>query len=236
MGLAGSRLDQRVDETDEGEPEQDDREPRRPRSSGLEAAGDDQELAQEERRRRQTRERPEREPHRGAQAAFRPPDAGHTVRRRARLVADERRRGVEAERLRDRVGGDVDGDPGDRERRREADPERDHAHVLEARIREQALPGERPPQERNRNRQRDEPEPDQHVLRRVRADHGRERVLRAPGNEQHARQERRREQSRDGRGRLRVRVGKPVVDGRPADLGREAGQQEQVGDERRLRA
>ena len=63
---------------------------------------------------------------------------------------------------------------------------------------------------------------------------GRERVLGAPGDQQHGRQERRREQRRDRRRRLGVGVGKPVVHRRPADLGGEAGEQQQVRDERGL--
>ena len=50
------------------------------------------------------------------------------------------------------MGGDVDGDAGESERRGEADAEPDHAHVLQAGIREQALPRQRPPQERDRHR------------------------------------------------------------------------------------
>ncbi len=81
----------------------------------------------------------------------------------ARLVAEERHRGVEAERLRDRVAGDVEHDAGERERRAEADPERDHAHVLEARVGEQALPGQRSPEERDGDGERGEPERDEHA-------------------------------------------------------------------------
>ena len=62
---------------------------------------------------------------------------------------------------------------------READPERDHAHVLEARVGEQALPGQRPPEERHRDGERDEPEGDQDARSRVSlADDRRERLLR----------------------------------------------------------
>ena len=66
------------------------------------------------------------------------------------------------------------------------------------------------------------------------ADDRRERVLGAPGDQQHGWQERRGEQRRDGRRCLRVGIGKPVVHRRPADLGGESGEQEQVGDERGL--
>ena len=51
----------------------------------------------------------------------------------------------------------------------EADPERDHAHVLEARVGEQPLPGQRPPEERHRDGERDEPEADEHAACAVRA-------------------------------------------------------------------
>ena len=126
------------------------------------------------------------------------------------------------------------GDAGERERAAEADPERDHAHVLEARVGEQPLPRLRPPEERDRDGERDEPEADEHAARRAHADRRCERLLRAPGDEQHGGEERSREECRDGRGRLGVRVGQPVVHGRPADLGGEAGEQQDVGDDRRL--
>ena len=134
------------------------------------------------------------------------------------------------------VGDDVDGDAGQRERRAEADPERDHAHVLEARVGEQPLPGQRAPEERHRDGERDEAEGDQDGLRRLLADDRGERLLGAPGDEQHGGQERGGEQRGDGRRRLGVRVREPVVHRRPADLRREPGEQEQVGDERRLAA
>ena len=89
-----------------------------------------------------------------------PADAG--------LVSEERHGSVEAERLGDRVRDDVDGDAGERERCREADAERDDAHVLEARVGEQPLPGERPPEERHRDGEGDETEADEDALRRPR--------------------------------------------------------------------
>ncbi len=155
--------------------------------------------------------------------------------RGARVVAEQRRRGVEAECLGDRVPDDVDRDAGERERASEADSERDHAHVLEARVGEQPLPGLWPPEERHRHGERDEPEADEHTTGGALADRRGERLLGAPGDEQHGRQERSREQRRD-RGRcLGVGVGQPVVHGRPADLGRQAGEQQHVGDEREVR-
>ena len=93
-----------------------------------------------------------------------------------RDVREQRRRRVEAERLGDRVAGDVHDDAGHRERRREREPEGEHAHVLQARVREQALPGERAPQERDGDRERDEPEADEDSLRHLLADGGRERL------------------------------------------------------------
>ena len=76
-------------------------------------------------------------------------DARRGAVRGVGIDAQQRQRGVEAERLGERVAGDVDDDAGDRERGAEADPERDHAHVLEARVGQQALPRQRPPQERD---------------------------------------------------------------------------------------
>ena len=67
------------------------------------------------------------------------------------------------------------------------------------------------------------------------ADDGCERLLGPPRDQQHGGQERRREQGRDGRRRLGVRIGEPVVHRRPADLRRQARDQQQVGDERRSR-
>ena len=137
--------------------------------------------------------------------------------------AEQRRRGVEAERFRERVPGDVDRDAGERERGREADPERDHAHVLEARVGEQPLPGERAPEERHRDRERGEPEPDQHRLRRCRAPttgasacSERQAISSTVGSSAAE------SSARDRRRGFGVRVGEPVVDRRPADLGREA--------------
>ena len=151
-------------------------------------------------------------------------------------MLEQRRRSVEAERLRDAWRDDVDGDAGERERRPETDAERDHAHVLEARVGEQPLPRQRAPEKRDRNGERDEPEEDQDVLSRSRADDGRERVLGAPRDEQHRGEKRRGEQRRHRRRRLGVRVGEPVVHGRPADLRGEAREQEDVRDERALAA
>ncbi len=63
---------------------------------------------------------------------------------------------------------------------------------------------------------------------------GGERLLDAPGDEQHGRQQRRREQRRDRRRRLGVGVRQPVVHRRPADLGGEAGEHQEERDERDL--
>ena len=87
--------------------------------------------------------------------------------RRAGSMREQRRRGVEAERLRERVAGDVDHDAGERERGAEADAERDHAHVLEARVGEQPLPRQRAPEERHGDGERDQPEADEHGARSV---------------------------------------------------------------------
>ena len=230
--LADRRLQQRVHEAEEAESEQERRRRRGPRPAALESARDDQQLAQEERRRRQPREEPERDAERRSELRARVTDPRHRMSRRARLVSQERCRRVEAERLRDRVRDHVDGDACECERRAEADAERDHAHVLEARVREQAFPGERPPEEGDGHRERGEPERDQHALSGVDADNRRERMLAAPRNEQHRGQQRRREQRGHRRGRLRVCVRQPVVHRRPADLRREPGEQQQVGDDR----
>ena len=138
---------------------------------------------------------------------------------------------VEAERLGDRVPGHVHDDAGHRKRVRECEAEGEHAHVLEARIREQALPGERAPEEGHRDGEREEPE----------ADEERPVPVSSPTAGASARSERQattstagrsaaREQRRDRRRRLRVGVRQPVVHRRPADLGGEAREQE---DERR---
>ena len=97
-------------------------------------------------------------------------DSADGVAGRARFVPEQRRRRVEAERLRQRVSDDVHDDACERERRAEADAERDDAHVLEARVGEQPLPGHRLPQERHGDREREEAEADEHRLRRGRAD------------------------------------------------------------------
>ena len=141
-------------------------------------------------------------------------------------VREQRRRCVEAERLGDRVPDDVDDHACDRERSREREAEREHAHVLEARVREQALPRLRAPEERDGDRERQEPEADEERARRVLADGGGERTLGAPRDDEHGGKQRGREQRGHGRRRLGVSVRKPVVHGRPADLGGEAGEQE----------
>ena len=63
-----------------------------------------------------------------------------------------------------------------------------------------------------------------------------QRHLHAPGNEQDGRQQRRRQQRADRRGRLAVGVGQPVVHRRPADLRRQPGEDEHERDERSPRA
>ena len=100
--------------------------------------------------------------------------------------AQQRQRGVEAERLGERVAGDVEHDAGDRERGAEPDPERDHPHVLEARVGEQPLPRQRPPKERHRDEHRRQPERDEHRARRAGPDRRLEGLLDPPGDQQHA--------------------------------------------------
>ena len=132
------------------------------------------------------------------------------------------------------MAGDVHRDTGERERGPEADAERDHTHVLEARVGEQSLPRQREPEERHGDCQRPEAEGHEDSMRRRFAEHRRKRLARSPRDEQHGGKERCREQRRDGSGRLRVRVRQPVVHRCPADLRREPGEQEQVRDERRM--
>ena len=169
--LAGGRLDQRVREAEEAEGEQPGGDGCSPRPPGREAAGDDQDLADEERRGRQAGERAERDPEHRAERGLRAADAARRVAGRARFVAEQRRRRVEAERLRERVPDDVDRDAGERERRAEADAERDHAHVLEARVGEQPLPGQRLPEERHGDGEREQAEADQDGAGGRRSDH-----------------------------------------------------------------
>ena len=164
MRLADGRLDQSVGETEEAEREQQRRRRGGPGASGLEAPGQDQDLAREEREGRQAGEHAEGDAHRRSQHGLGAGDAGDGMSRGAGLVSEQRNGGVEAERLGDRVGDDVDGDTGESERCREADAERDDAHVLEARVGEQPLPGERPPEERDRDGERDETEADEDAL------------------------------------------------------------------------
>ena len=141
-------------------------------------------------------------------------------------MREQRRGRVEAESLGDRVPGDVHDDARHRERSGEREAEGQHAHVLQARVREQALPGERAPEEGHGDRERDEPEADEDALRRLLADGGGERTVGAPRDDEHGGEERAREKRRHRRRRLGVRVGEPVVHGRPADLRGEAGEQE----------
>ena len=153
-------------------------------------------------------------------------DAGDGVAGGARLVAEQRRRGVEAERLRDGVRRRC----GWRRRRaRAACRSRCRARSRPcargssrraAASRPAAARGTAPRRRARRARSRSgRPAPCATPIDR------RERVLRAPGDQQHRRQERRREQRRDGRRRLRVGVGEPVVHRRPADLGGESREQ-----------
>ena len=171
-----SRFDQGVHEAEEPEREQDRGRCGGPGRPACEPAGDDQDLADEERRGRKAGERAERDAEHASRAR-----AGCAARRGGVCAArgscaEQRRRGIEAERLRDRVPGDVHRDAGERERGSEADPERDHAHVLEAGVGEQALPGQRAPEERHGDGEREQTEADQHSARRRLADHRRERL------------------------------------------------------------
>ena len=70
---------ERVREPEEAEREQQRGGSRGPRPSGLEAAGDDQHLAREERRGWQAGERAERDPHRRAKGWLCPGDPGRRV-------------------------------------------------------------------------------------------------------------------------------------------------------------
>ena len=145
--LAGDGVDERVGKAEEAQGEEDRGSAGGPRASHLEAARDDEDLAHEQRRRRQPCECAERDAERGAEGRLRPPDAADRVAGGARLVPEQRRRRVEAESLGQRVADDVDRDACEGERATEADAERDHAHVLETRVGEQALPRLWSPQE-----------------------------------------------------------------------------------------
>ncbi len=151
--LPASSLDQRLGEPQEAEREEPGGDPRRPRATGRETAGDDQHFTGEERRGRQAGECAEGDPEHCAERRLRARDPSRRVGGRARIVAEQRRRSVEAERLRDRVRGDVQCHAGEGKRRAEPDAERDHTHVLEARVREQPLPRQVQPEERHRDRE-----------------------------------------------------------------------------------
>ncbi len=103
-------------------------------------AEQDQELRQEQRRRRQARKSEEAHAHRAGGGRAGGGHPGGRVRCRLRLDAHERQRGVEAERLGERVAGYVEHDTGDGERSAEPDSEGNDAHVLKTRIGEQSLP------------------------------------------------------------------------------------------------
>ena len=235
-GLAHRRLQQRMCEAEESERKQERGRARGPRPSGLETARDDEHLAEEQRRRRQAGQRSERDAHHASKRRIRSRNAGHGTLGRTRLVRDERGRGIEARRLRHGMRCDVNGDARQGKRCPEPDAERDHSHVLEARIGEQPFPGERAPKKGNRDGKRQEAEEDQDVLRCPHADHGRERMLGAPRDEQHGGQQRCREERRHRRRRLECASRQPVVHWRPADLRRQACQEENVRDERRAAA
>ena len=232
--LAGGRLDQRVREAEEAEREQDRAiaaaaqgrpawKPPATISTSLTKSGEGGRPASV----------PSEMPSDAAERGLGARDAGDGVRRRRAARAEERRRGVEAERLRDARG-------------RRCGPRRRRARAAcRSRCRARSRPcargsSRRAAASRRSGRQRNgtatasetSPKPSSTSCAVRTPDDGRERVLGAPGDEQHGRQERGGEQGRDRRRRLGVRVGEPVVHGRPADLGGEPGEQQQVGDER----
>src|SRR5579871_3448164 len=92
--------------------------------------------------------------------------------------------GVEPEGLRDRVPEEMDDHPGKRKRCCEPDSEREDAHVFEAGIREQSLPGERSPEEWDGDSEREKPEADQHLLGGGGSDRGCECLLGSPCDKQ----------------------------------------------------
>ena len=104
-----------------------------------------------------------------------------------RVVAQQRDRRVEPERLRQGVPGEVDDHANRRQRRGKPDPEREDSHVLEARICEQPLPCHRPPQEGDRDRQRHQPEREEHGLGDAVVQGWAEGVEDAPGDQDHDR-------------------------------------------------
>ena len=234
--LADHALEQRVQEAEEAERERRPPPPRPPRLAGRDAAEQDQQLGDEQRRRRQAAERAEADAHRRGRRPARGGDARGRLARGLGVVAQQRQRRVEAERLGEPVAGDVDDHAGDRQRGAEADAERDDPHVLEARVGEQALPRQRPPEERDRDDQRGQAEADEERAGGRAADAGVERRLHAPGDQHDRRQQRRGQQRADRRRRLAVGVGQPVVHRRPADLRRQPGEDQHERDQRRLRA
>ena len=213
-------------EPEEAEREEDRRRGCLPGPARGEPAGDDEDLAGEERRRRQPGERSERDPHRRAERGRRAAHPGGRAPAGARDVREQRRGRVEAERLGDRVARHVHDDAGHREGVANAKPRARTpmcSRLEYASSRFQAS-------ERQRNgtatASETSPNPSEDSLRHLLADGGRERLIGAPRDDENGRQERAREQGRDGRRRLGVRIGEPVVDRRPADLGREAAEEE----------
>ena len=207
-----------------------------PGVAGLDAAERDQQLGDEERRGRQPGERAE------AQAERRAPTRGSAratparrVRRGRGLDAEQRQRGVEPERLGDRVAGDVHDDAGERERRRRS-RRRARSRPCARGSSRRAAASTASGRQRNGTATASETRPKRMKTCATvrRADARGERRLDPPGDEQHARQERRGEHGRDRRGRLGVCIRQPVVHRSPADLGGEPGEDQQERDERDL--
>jgi hypothetical protein len=107
--------------------------------------------------------------------------------------------------------------------------------VLQARVREEALPGECAPEERDGDGERHEPEADEDALRHVLAHSGSERAVGSPRDDEDGWEERAREESGHGRRRFGVCVREPVVDRRPSHLGSEAGEEEHERDRELVR-
>ena len=85
------------------------------------------------------------------------------ARLRRRDVPDQWCGCIEAESLGNRVARHVHDDAGHGQRGGESEAEGEHAHVLQARVGEQTLPGERAPEERDCDCERDEPEADENA-------------------------------------------------------------------------
>ena len=117
----------------------------------------------------------------------------------------------------------------EKRRAAEAHAERQDAHVLHAGVGEHPLVVGLPDDQGRGHGHREQAEHQKHPLPEVGEPRGREHLLRAQDREEGAVEQRTREQRRDHRGRLAVRVGQPGVHRRQPHLGAVADQQEHEG-------